>query len=99
MLCKSPKTDKVWANFPSNTQNSDRLRADFGPSNPQYRGQPYIGASGVLHLLISSGGPCSAQALLEPVVSVIGECYIIFVQGHRRRIYLQYILSSMKSEC
>src|SRR5258708_6929503 len=48
MLCKSPKTDKVWANFPSNPQNSDRLRADFGPSNPQYRGQPYIGASGVL---------------------------------------------------
>ncbi len=41
---------------PSNPQNSDRLRADFGPSNPQYRGQPYIGASGVLLLLFESSG-------------------------------------------
>src|SRR5258708_38818638 len=56
-----PKNGQSLGDFsgpgPSNPQNSDRLRADFGPSNPQYRGQPYIGASGVLE----EGSLCAAR--------------------------------------
>src|SRR5713226_10779246 len=56
-----PKNGQSLGDFsgpgPSNPQNSDRLRADFGPSNPQYRGQPYIGASGVLLQRNEAPGP------------------------------------------
>src|SRR5216684_2552111 len=41
----------------SNPQNSDRLWAHFGPSNPQNRGQPYIGASRGLFTHLSLTGP------------------------------------------